>query len=221
MRRGALAALLLLPLLAACGNGGGQHTEAAGSTPHPAASAASSPSPSGSSPSGSSAAAPEASEGSSGGSALGPKNTVPDDRLTPAAGSFTEKEKKYLSGRVPKGTDPAAILQAGQETCDRLAATAKIDRDATVGAIVAGEITGAEDAVKGLCPDLESLVEDAEGGYGDGTHAAPAPGTYRALTPTKDCSWSLDTTSGTEHTITVEKGTRTFTSNGCYAWGRV
>ncbi|MET9383107.1 hypothetical protein ABZY09_19050 [Streptomyces sp. NPDC002928] len=225
MRRGALAALLLLPLLAACGSGGGQHTEAAGSTPHPAASAAPSPSSSGSSPSGSSSVAAQSSEGSSEvssqGSSLGPKNTVPDDQLTPATGSFTKKEKKYLSGRVPKGTDPAAILQAGQETCDRLAATAKIDRDAVVGAIVAGEIAGAEDAVNGLCPDLKSLVQDAEGGYGDGTHSDPAPGTYRALTPTKDCSWSLDGTSGTKHTITVKKGTRTFTSNGCYAWGRV
>jgi hypothetical protein len=215
MRRPALAALLLLPLIAACGGGGGgeQRTEAAGnagSAPRAAASAEPSPS----SPSGTPSSEPSSGPPSS----QGPKNTVPDDELTPVTGSFTQKEKKYLSGRVPQGTDPAAILQAGQETCDKLAATAKIDRDATVGAVVAGEIKDAEAAVKGLCPELKPLIEDADGGYADGTHAAPAPGSYRALTPLKDCSWSLDGASGGEHRITIKKGTKSFTSSGCYAW---
>lgn len=211
MRRPVLAALLLLPLLAACGGGGEQRTEAAGSagsTPRPASSAEPSGTPS-STPAGKATT-----------SSQGPENTVPDDELTPATGSFTKKEKKYLSGRVPEGTDPAAILQAGQETCDKLAATAKIDRDAVVGAIIAGEVKDAEAAVKGLCPDLKSLIEDAEGGYADGTFEDPAPGTYRALTPTKDCSWSLDAASGGKHRITVKKGTKSFTSSGCYAWAK-
>ncbi|WP_411148622.1 hypothetical protein [Streptomyces sp. A30] len=216
MRRPALAALLLLPLLAACGGGGGgggeQRTEAsgtAGSAPRAAASAEPSPSPS-------TAAEKKPSSGAS--SSQGPKNTVPDDELTPVTGSFTKEEKKYLSGRVPEGIDPAAILQAGQETCDKLAATAKVDRDATVGAVIAGEVKGAEEAVKGLCPELKSLIEDTEGGYADGTHADPVPGTYRALTPMEDCSWSLDGASGGAHRITVKKGTESFTSSGCYAW---
>jgi hypothetical protein len=218
MRRPVLAALLLLPLLAACGGGGGgggggeQRTEAAGSmgsAPRAAASAEPSPSPS------TSAEKKPASKASS---TQGPKNTVPDDELTPVTGSFTKQEKKYLSGRVPEGTDPAAILQAGQETCDKLASTAKVDRDATLGAVIAGEIKGAADAVKGLCPELKSLIEDTEGGYADGTHTDPAPGTYRALTPMEDCSWSLVGASGGEHRITVKKGTESFTSSGCYAW---
>jgi len=215
MRRPVLAALLLLPLLAACGGGGGsgeQPTRAAGngagvpatpSTPAPAAGTPSSTAP---------GKAPATSQG--------PKNTVPDAELTPVTGSFTKKEKKYLSGRVPEGTDPAAILQAGQETCDRLAATAKIDRDATLGAIIAGDIKDAEGAVKGLCPELKPLIEDAEGGYADGTHEDPAPGTYRALTTAKDCSWSLDSATGGKHRITIKKGTRSFTSSGCYAWAK-
>ncbi|MDN3025228.1 hypothetical protein [Streptomyces sp. S.PB5] len=218
MRRPVLAALLLLPLLAACGGGGGsgdQRTQAAGNgagasvTPSaPSGASGSSGTPSSAAPS----KAPAASQG--------PKNTVPDDELTPVTGSFTKKEKKYLSGRVPEGTDPAAILQAGQETCDKLAATAKIDRDATVGAIIAGDIKDAEGAVKGLCPELKPLIEDAEGGYADGTHEDPAPGTYRALTPAKDCSWSLDSATGAKHRITIKKGTRSFTSGGCYAWAK-
>ncbi|MFJ8201362.1 hypothetical protein [Streptomyces sp. NPDC096152] len=216
MKRSALAVLSLLPLLAACGSsgGGGPRPAAAGSgTPLTAAPAVSAPA------AGAPAATPSG-KAPAGGAARGPRHTVPDGKITPATGSFTKKEKKYLAGRVPEGTDPAAILQAGQDTCDRLAYTAKIDRDAAVGAVIAGDIKGAEAAVDGLCPDLKPLVAATRGGYPDGTHTAPAPGTYRALTPSKDCSWSLDGAGGSTHTITVRKGTRTFTSTGCYAWAR-
>ncbi|WP_316741039.1 hypothetical protein [Streptomyces sp. MK7] len=228
MKRVSLAALALLAplLLAGCGSSdkGGRHTGADGSaTPRPAAPA----SPAASAPSGDDPSAPPSSATPSaggrkaaGGTAQGPRTTVPDAELTPATGSFTKKEKKYLSGRVPKGMDPAAILQAGQDVCDRLAYTAKVDRDAAVGAVIAGDIKGADAAVNGLCPDQKPLLAAAEGGYADGTHAAPAPGTYRALTESKDCSWSLDGASGRQHTITVRKGTKTFTSTGCYAWAR-
>ncbi|MFF7332462.1 hypothetical protein [Streptomyces sp. NPDC008150] len=222
MRRTPLTALLVLslPLFAACGGGGGggARTDAAGTATPPAASAAA-PAPGSAAPS--AAPSPQEPYSSSTKPAAGPKDTVPDDEITPATGSFTKKEKKYLSGRVPKGNDPAAILQAGQDTCDRLRSTAKIDRTATVGAIVTGDISGAAAAVDGLCPDLKSLVEDADGGYADGSYTHPAPGTYKALTPTKSCAWTLDGTSGRTHTITVKKGTKSFTSTGCYAWGRV
>ncbi|MGV9255634.1 hypothetical protein [Streptomyces sp. NPDC003697] len=222
-------ALGLVSLLTACGrpDGDGRHPEAADAAPRPAAAAAAPAAGPAATASGA-ASGPASQRAPSGpaasrpaaGTGQGPRATVPDSRLTPATGSFTRKEKKYLSGRVPAGTDPAAILQAGQDTCDRLAYTAKIDRDAAVGAVVAGDIKGAEAAVDGLCPELKPLVAAAEGGYADGTHTAPAPGTYRALTPSPDCSWSLDGTSGTRHTITVRKGTRTLTSSGCYAWAR-
>ncbi|MEU0598828.1 hypothetical protein ABZ484_11315 [Streptomyces sp. NPDC006393] len=225
MKRVSLVALALLAplLLAGCGSSGkdGRHTGAGGSaTPRPAAPAA--PAPAGDDPSAAPASGtPSAGSGrTAGGTAQGPRDTVPDAELTPATGSFTKKEKKYLSGRVPKGMDPAAILQAGQDVCDRLAYTAKIDRDAAVGAVIAGDIKGADAAVNGLCPDLKPLLAATKGGYADGTHAAPAPGTYRALTKSKDCSWSLDGASGRQHTVTVRKGTKTFTSTGCYAWAR-
>ncbi len=219
-----MALALLAPLLlAGCGSPdeGGRHTGADGSaTPRPAApagAAAPAPSKDGGAPS---SGAPSSGRTAGGGTAQSPQNAVPDAELTPATGSFTKKEKKYLSGRVPKGIDPAAILQAGQDVCDRLAYTAKIDRNAAVGAVIAGDIKGADAAVNGLCPDLGPLLAATRGGYPDGTHAAPAPGTYRALTSSKDCTWSLDGASGRQHTITVRKGTKTFTSTGCYAWAR-
>ncbi|MFF0788602.1 hypothetical protein [Streptomyces spiralis] len=224
MKRVSLVACVLLAplLLAGCGSSDkdGRHTGADGSaTPRPAAPASPASSGDGASATPSSGA-PSPGRTAAGGAAQGPRNTVPDAELTPATGSFTKKEKKYLSGRVPKGMDPAAILQAGQDVCDRLAYAAKVDRDAAVGAVIAGDIKGAEAAVNGLCPDQKPLIAAAKGGYPDGTHAAPAPGTYRALTESKDCSWSLDGASGRQHTITVRKGTKTFTSTGCYAWAR-
>ncbi|MDX3763035.1 hypothetical protein [Streptomyces sp. AK02-04a] len=89
----------------------------------------------------------------------GPK--VPEPELTPATGSFTKKQKGYLTDRVPKGVDPAAILEAGQDTCDRIARTAEHDRKAAVDAIRSGEISGARDAINKLCPEYKSLLEAA------------------------------------------------------------
>ncbi|MFE1750725.1 hypothetical protein [Streptomyces anandii] len=222
MRRSTPAVLAVLPLLlAACGGSGGgeRHTGAdGGAKPRPSATAA--PTPSRDGPSTAPTPGASGASGGTSGASQAPRDAVPDSQLTPATGSFTKTEKKYLSGRVPKGADPAAILQAGQDVCDRLSYTAKIDKDAAQGAVIAGDIKGAEAAVNGLCPDLKPLVTATKGGYADGTHAAPAPGTYRALTPSKDCSWSLDGTSGRQRTITIRKGTKTFTSTGCYAWAR-
>jgi hypothetical protein len=157
----------------------------------------------------------------------GPK--VPKGELTPATGSFTKKEKSYLSGRVPKGTDPAAVLQLGQETCDRIARVAEVDKDAAIGGIITGQIGGAKGAVTHLCPDQEDVLKAAETGFADGSYTVGGkakagsvivPGTYRALTPTKDCTWTAGTKTGTAHKVTVTAGTKTFDSRGCFAWAR-
>jgi hypothetical protein len=89
--------------------------------------------------------------------------TVPKAELTPATGSFTDEEKEYLTDRVPEGTDPAAVLAAGQETCERISRTAKVDRRAAVEAMRSGEIGGAKAAVTHLCPEHRDLLRAAEG----------------------------------------------------------
>jgi hypothetical protein len=63
---------------------------------------------------------------------------------------------------VPKGVDPAAILEAGQEACDRITSLAGRDRKAAIAAIKSGEITGARDAVTQLCPEHKPLLKAAE-----------------------------------------------------------
>ncbi|MFE2294914.1 hypothetical protein [Streptomyces sp. NPDC059452] len=161
--------------------------------------------------------------------AEGPK--TPTDQLTPATGSFTKKQKEYLEDRVPQGMDPAAVLQTGQETCDKLRYLVRVDRDTAVGAIATEEITDAPAAVAGLCPQHQDLVDEAAYAYPDGTHTGKAlrPGVYRSASPTTNCSWQIEGAGGKElasgssdtgksRKITIPKSARTFTSTGCYAW---
>ncbi|MEV8229844.1 hypothetical protein AB0P41_27955 [Streptomyces sp. NPDC079167] len=218
------AVALATAVLAACGSSGGsgdggnEATAAAGGTPTTAAVA--SPAPSADRTA--AAPAPRRSGGT-------PK--APAGDITPATGSFTEKQKEYLTDRVPKGMDPAAVLQTGQETCDRLRYLVKADRDIAVAAIVSGEVTDAEPAVTHLCPQHQDVVDEAALGYADGTHQGTGlrPGRYRAPSPTKTCSWQVAGADGKELEsgssaegepvgITVARSARTFTSTGCYAW---
>ncbi|WP_327291382.1 hypothetical protein [Streptomyces sp. NBC_01198] len=219
-------------LLGGCGSGssGGKDGPRAGDRPSTVVSA----------PAGATATASTAAPGTapategSGSAANAPK--VPDARLTPpGGGSFTKQQKTYLSGRVPQGTDPAAVLEGGQEICDRLTRTAKIDKDAAASAIVTGDISmsGASAAVSALCPDQQSVIDAARRGFGDGTFtvaakAVPAksvaPGRYRAPNPSPSCNWRVTgaggatLTSGGGARLTVPAAARGITSSGCYAW---
>ncbi|RSS84239.1 hypothetical protein [Streptomyces sp. WAC06614] len=222
-RRPATAAVLLAAALtlSACSSSGkeGNGTGGTAQAKPPAASAAPDPADTTPAPS----TAPDA----------GPTGPVlPDAKLTPRTGSFKDNEKKYLSGRVPEQMDPAAVLQAGQESCERIRRTAKRDKDAATAAIVSGEIKGAKDAVTYLCPEQKPLLDVAAKGFGDGVRTTPAPGTYRALTQSTACTWQArgkdgailasgpetPPQQGTRITATVPSGTTEFQSNGCYAW---
>ncbi|MEU8626344.1 hypothetical protein [Streptomyces sp. NPDC048669] len=214
--------VLTTAALAACGSSSDNGAEKAAAT-GPAATAgpvAGAPAE----PDGSASKGPRASRSSE------PPKT-PTDQLTPATGTFTKKQKKYLVDRVPKGMDPAAVLQTGQETCDRLTYLVKVDRDTAVGAVATGEIADAEPAVTHLCTQHKEIVEQASRAYPDGTYkgAHLRPGRYRDVAPTKDCGWEItgangrnlasgSTDDGKRTRITIPKTARAFTSTGCYAW---
>ncbi|ROQ63459.1 hypothetical protein EDD93_6204 [Streptomyces sp. 840.1] len=221
------AVVITTAALAACGSssaspgGGGEKTVGAG----PAASAPAGPAAGASAePDGSAPAAPRASR-----SSAVPK--TPTDELTPATGTFTRKEKKYLVDRVPRGMDPAAVLQSGQETCDRLTYLVKVDRDIAIGAVATGEIADAEPAAGQLCTQHRGLVEQAARAYPDGTYrgARLRPGRYRDVAPTKNCGWEVtgangrvlasgSSDDGKRSSVTIPATARAFTSTGCYAW---
>ncbi|MFI6895488.1 hypothetical protein ACIBM4_15380 [Streptomyces sp. NPDC050256] len=218
------AVVVMTAALAACGSssddGGGEKTAGAGPA---ASSGAASPGPE------AGAGSPSATDPQASATSEPPK--IPAGELTPATGTFTKKQKEYLVDRVPKGMDPAAVLQTGQETCDRLTYLVKVDRDTAVGAIVTGEIADAKPAVEHLCVQHKELVERASGGYADGTHEGKAlrAGRYRDVSPTMTCSWQVtgangkDLVSGSSDdgkrtVITIPEAARAFTSTGCYAW---
>ncbi|MCX4655872.1 hypothetical protein OG249_28740 [Streptomyces microflavus] len=230
------AVALTAAVLASCGSSAdGNDPEAAGAQ-RPAASGPSVPGPSATTPATPAPpAAPATEEPAAPGpsapaaTAEGPK--TPSDEITPATGTFTKKQKEYLEDRVPKGMDPAAVLQTGQETCDKLRYLVKADRDTAVGAIATQEISDAPAAVAGLCPQHQDLVDEAAYAYADGIHTGKTlrPGVYRSASPTTSCSWQItgaggkELASGTSDTgksrkITIPKSARTFTSTGCYAW---
>ncbi|MFD4775069.1 hypothetical protein ACFWNU_14720, partial [Streptomyces sp. NPDC058427] len=156
---------------------------------------------------------------------------IPTDELTPATGTFTKKQKEYLVDRVPKGMDPAAVLQTGQETCDRLTYLVRVDADTATGAVATGEIANAKPAVAHLCTQHKDLVERASRAYADGSYkgAEVRPGRYRDVTPTKNCNWEISgkngrtlasgsSDDGKRSGITIPEAARAFTSTGCYAW---
>ncbi|MEV8449216.1 hypothetical protein [Streptomyces parvus] len=227
------AVVLTAAALAACGSSAdGNDPEAAGAQ-RPAASGPAAPGPSATTatepatPPTEESADPEASTPAA--TDEGPK--TPADEITPATGTFTKKQKEYLKNRVPKGMDPAAVLQTGQETCDKLRYLVKGDRDTAVGAIVTGEVPDAKDAVAGLCTQHQDLVDEAAYGYPDGKHTGKKlrPGVYRSASPTPDCSWQIEGAGGKElasgasdtgksRKITIPRSAVTFTSTGCYAW---
>ncbi|MEF2527251.1 MULTISPECIES: hypothetical protein [Streptomyces] len=218
-RRSTAAALLLAAALTltACSSGGDGKADEAKAKP-PAASPVPDPADS---------SAPPATPGAK---PTGP--VLPDAKLTPKTGSFKPNEKAYLSGRVPEKMDPAAVLQSGQEACQRVERTAKRDKDAATGAVISGEIPGAKDAIPHLCPEQKPILDAAAKGFGDGTRPAPAPGTYRALTQNTACTWEAKGKDGSvlasgpesapkpgdKITATVPAGAAEFTSANCSAW---
>jgi hypothetical protein len=153
-------------LLAGCGSGGGTPDRArngrpaapsvparatggvtAGATTEPPAASTPGIGPDGTSQTGAAATG-----------AAGRQPTVPRAQLTPATGTFTERERDYLVGKVPEGMDPAAVLQAGQESCERIATAAGAGTASARQAVRDGEIPDARDAITYLCPRYRNLL---------------------------------------------------------------
>ena len=149
-------------VLAGCGSGGGgTSTDARGTAPSSSTAAASA--------SASASATVEMPASSAPG--IGPDGTteptapatsqptVPRAELTPATGTFTATQRNYLVGKVPTGMDPSAVLQTGQESCERIANTADSSPALARQAIKDGEIADARDAIIYLCPKYRNLLD--------------------------------------------------------------
>ncbi|MCE7081304.1 hypothetical protein [Streptomyces sp. ST2-7A] len=84
---------------------------------------------------------------------------APDQAPAVEDRAFSTEEREYLDGRVPRGADPAPILQAGLEACQRLGYLSRHDPDGAVEALRDGEIANAEEAVPTLCPEHRDLLD--------------------------------------------------------------
>lgn len=73
----------------------------------------------------------------------------------PVAEPSEGQAEDYLADRVPEGVDPAAILEAGVEACNRMYYLEAVDPDVLAEALAGDEgQQGWIDAVEHLCPDL-------------------------------------------------------------------
>ena len=237
--------LLLLPLLGAA---------VACSSPDPSPEAAPNPAPSASprSPSPSSPAKPAPSSSTSSSASAAPTSVpavpAPESSAAQPEGvvqvpqpapvpTFDAPETDFLADKVPEGTDPNAVLQVGQEHCDRLLSAKELDADSVISELIMNRTQGVTDAVTSLCPELLPELEAADRGFPDGVFAvgaaapsgdAPsvAPGTYRVYGMPPGCTISVY--SGAELVgtfedlapVTIGADATRVESDQCYSWLR-
>lgn len=166
-----------------------------------------------------------------------------DGRYDIVTGSLTEEQEEFLDQKDLAGNDPAAIVEAGEESCDRLRYAKSVDPDAAISAIIVGQVVDADDAITHLCPELAPELALATQGFADGVFGVAAdpvagesirPGQYRALQPSPTCAWSVADASGNlldqaaaeapgasgsaDLEMTIATDAASVTSDGCFAW---
>lgn len=168
------------------------------------------------------------------------KKVLKDPRAAAAAElqRVSPQEKGFIQAiDAAAGTDPRAVVEAGQEACQRLEYLKRVDSSVIVGALAGAEIPHAAEAIQTLCPDFSNELRRAKSGFADGPHKVGAkstdtvilPGSYVAYGPTAQCTWSVtDATGATlekggagvddNFRMTVNKRAAKVQSTGCYAW---
>lgn len=190
--------------------------------------------PSGAGPKGSSAPGPAAGAAKTAAPAA-PAAPSGAAQAAPAP-TFAPAEKRYLASRVPKGTDPNAVLQVGQERCAQLETVKVKDPKAVVSHLIEEQDSEEVDAIAELCPGLQPQLEAARRGFTDGsfTIGAPAPkegggsisvGKYEAWNPSPSCTLAAYDAAGNTiaesnggSAVTVPAGAVRVVSDGCYTW---
>lgn len=176
-----------------------------------------------------------AAEPSAAPAAARPGPPAPSGAAAAPAPSFAPAEQRFLASRVPKGTDPNAVLQVGQERCTRLEAVKAADRKAVVSHLIEERDSEETAAIAELCPGLKPELAEAGRGFPDGDFSigAPAPkagagtvaaGTYEAWNPSAGCTLTAYDAAG--NTVVESNGSAVViparatrvVSDGCYTW---
>lgn len=149
---------------------------------------------------------------------------------------LTSNAKKYVKKKIAKGGDPDAVIQVGQEICDRLETAKLIDPNAVVSELIMDPEGEASDAIESLCEDLKPELKRAINGFPDGKFKvgaslpqsklrAVSPGKYVLWNPLETCMLEvynsqgdiLSTYSG-EASALIPANAASVISTGCYSW---
>jgi len=152
--------------------------------------------------------------------------------------NLSAPQRRYVARNADPGIDAEAILQSGEDACQRMSiAAAASGTTAVAVALVSGQIKNGREAIRYLCPSLKPALSKAEGGFPDGTyvvgtklragHEVPA-GRYAVPQPPPGCVWSVTRADGTvvaeskagSLTGATLKRSQRLTSTGCGAWLR-
>ena len=150
----------------------------------------------------------------------------------------TARQRRFVTRNAPPGVDAEAILQSGEDACQRMQiAAATSGRTAVTVALISGQIGNGRDAITYLCRELEPALVAADAGFPDGGYTVGskarkgrvvAAGRYSAPQPSPTCAWSVigadgsvaQTGSGTPQPSVVLRRGQRFSSTGCAAWLR-
>jgi hypothetical protein len=240
-----LGSALLALVLAGCSGGQDRPTAADSTAAIPVTTAATSTAPAGAAagsapapgPSRSGTTTPATATPDRGSSRSTARPTAPNtSQLRPHA---NRAQRRFVTRNAPPGIDAEAILQSGEDACQRMTLTQHASgRTAVAVALASGQIANGPEAITYLCPQLTPTLDAARDGFPDGSYQVGThrtgtqlrPGRYTAPQASDQCTWSLTRLDGsrvadhTQHTgatptTTLRTGQR-FTSTGCYAWLR-
>lgn len=161
-----------------------------------------------------------------------PDAAISEESLT--VKNVTPEERAYIDEVGQEGVFEGAVLEAGQEACDKLKYLENVESGDIVGAIASDEVANATFAVEHLCPEFDDAKEEAEGGFGDGTYTVGTAddassleveaGEYVSVGATEECKWTVqDATAsiineGGAGAMIIDGAAATIVSSGCYAW---
>jgi len=152
--------------------------------------------------------------------------------------NLSAPQRRYVARNADPGIDAEAILQSGEDACERMSiAAASSGTTAVAVALVTGQIKNGREAIQYLCPALKPALNQAKGGFPDGTYVVgtklragqevPA-GRYTIPQAPPGCVWSVTRADGTvvaegksgSRTSATLKRSERLTSTGCGAWLR-
>ncbi|ROS78681.1 hypothetical protein [Cellulomonas sp. PhB143] len=152
-----------------------------------------------------------------------------DAKGNATAPTRTKAEDRYVDAVADGSTLDAALLELGQEACDRANYVGQLDEGALVKALESDEIGAADKAIPYLCPEEAPALAEARGGVVDGTWKVGTDigvGTYDSVNPGDGCAWVVSDADGKvlssgkagDGEVSLGSNAAQFRSKDCVIW---